>query len=71
MSSQDTIDSTEITILVHGKIEKQTKDVLNNIRKLFILLDSDNIESNYWKKSPNLKRERFPFPKQKANKKAE
>ena len=35
MSSQDTIDSTEITILVHGKIEKQTKDVLNNIRKLF------------------------------------
>lgn len=42
-----------------------------NIRKLFILLDSDNIESNYWKKSPNLKRERFPFPKQKANKKAE
>ena len=42
-----------------------------NIRKLFILLDGDNIESNYWKKSPNLKRERFPFPKQKANKKAE
>lgn len=38
-----------------------------NIRKFFTLLDSDKIESNYWKKSSALKKEKFPFPKQKKN----
>ena len=36
-----------------------------NIRKVFTLIDSDNIKSYYWKKTPNLKKEKFPFPKQK------
>lgn len=40
-----------------------------NIRKFFTLLDSDNIKSNYWKKTANLKQETFPFPKQKTAKK--
>ncbi|MCI8545566.1 MAG: transposase [Bacilli bacterium] len=43
-----------------------------NIRKLFTLLDSDNIQSNYWEKTANLKKEKFSFSKQKkAKKKAE
>lgn len=36
-----------------------------NVRKFFTLLDSNKIESNYWKKSSALKKEKFPFPKQK------
>jgi hypothetical protein len=36
-----------------------------NIRKFFILLESDEIKSNYWKKTNNLKKEQFPIPKQK------
>ena len=36
-----------------------------NVRKFFTLLDSDKIESNYWKKSSALKKEKFPFPKPK------
>ena len=35
------------------------------IRKLFTLLDSDKIISNYWEKRDNLKKEILPFPKQK------
>lgn len=38
-----------------------------NIRKFFTLLDSGNIKSNYWEKSSNLKKEIFPFPKQKKD----
>lgn len=38
-----------------------------NIRKFFTLLDSDNIKTNYWEKPSNLKREVFPFPKQKKS----
>ena len=40
-----------------------------NIRKLFTLLDSNEVKSNYWKKSDNLKKEKLPFPKQKNTKK--
>ena len=40
-----------------------------NIRKFFVLLDTENIKSNYWKKSTNLKPEKLPFPKQKNEKK--
>ena len=36
-----------------------------NIRKLFTLLNSTKIKSYYWKKPTNLKKEKFPFPKQK------
>lgn len=39
-----------------------------NIRKFFTLLDSDQIKSNYWEKPENLKKENFPFVKQKKNK---
>lgn len=39
-----------------------------NIRKFFILLDSSNIKSNYWEKTTDLKKENFPFPKQKKKK---
>lgn len=39
-----------------------------NIRKFFTLLESDKIESNYWKKTTSLKKEKFPFPKQKKKK---
>lgn len=39
-----------------------------NIRKMFTLMDRENIKSNYWKKSKNLKKETFPFPKQKKKK---
>lgn len=40
-----------------------------NVRKLFTLLGNDNIKSIYWEKSSNLKKEKFPFPKQKKTKK--
>ena len=40
-----------------------------NVRKFFTLLNTDNIKSNYWEKSSNLKKEKFPFPKQKTPKK--
>ena len=39
-----------------------------NIRKIFALMNRENIKSNYWKKSKNLKKETFPFPKQKKKK---
>ena len=38
-----------------------------NIRKLFNLFDAKEIKSNYWEKSNDLKKEKFPFPKQKKN----
>ena len=38
-----------------------------NIRKFFTLLDNHEIKSQYWVKSNNLKKEKFPFPKQKKN----
>ena len=28
-------------------------------------MDQENIKSNYWEKTENLKKETFPFPKQK------
>lgn len=40
-----------------------------NIRKVFTLLDSKKIKSNYWEKPNNLKTEKLPFPKQKNQKK--
>lgn len=39
-----------------------------NIRKMFVLMDQENIKSNYWEKTENLKKETFPFPKQKKKK---
>ena len=36
-----------------------------NIRKVFTLIDSDNIKSNYWENTHDVKKEKFPFPKQK------
>lgn len=36
-----------------------------NIRKFFTLLDKLEIKSNYWEKLDDLKKEKFPFPKQK------
>ena len=39
-----------------------------NIRKMFTLIDKPIIKSKYWEKSPNLKMETFPFPKQKKKK---
>ena len=36
-----------------------------NIRKYFSSLDGKKIKSNYWNIPPNLKEEKFPFPKQK------
>ena len=38
-----------------------------NIRKFFTLLNNDEIKSQYWEKSDSLKKEKFPFPKQKKN----
>ncbi|MBD9098141.1 hypothetical protein EGP98_00845 [bacterium] len=40
-----------------------------NIRKVFTLLDSKKIKSNYWEKPNNLKTEKFPFPKKKIKRK--
>ena len=31
-------------------------------------MDQENIKSNYWEKTENLKKETFPFPKQKKKK---
>lgn len=39
-----------------------------NIRKYFTLLDKSEIKSNYWEKAADLKKEKFPFPKQKKKK---
>lgn len=39
-----------------------------NIRKMFTLMDQKDIKSNYWEKSENLKKETFPFPRQKKKK---
>ncbi len=39
-----------------------------NIRKFFSLLNNDKIKSNFWEKPTNLKKETFPFPKQKREK---
>ena len=43
--------------------------IYRNIRKVFTLIDSDNIKSNYWENTHDLKKEKFPFPKQKKTKK--
>ena len=51
--------SSEIILICLGK----------NIRKFFTLLNIDEIKSLYWKKNDNLTNEKFPFPKQKSNKK--
>ena len=55
-------------------IEKVSCEIMlmclaRNIRKFFTLLDSDYIRTNYWDKPNNLKKETFPFPKQKPKKK--
>ena len=39
-----------------------------NIRKYFVLLDKQEIKSNYWEKPLYLQKEIFPFPKQKKKK---
>lgn len=39
-----------------------------NIRKFFTLLNSKVIKNQYWEKSDNLVKEKFPFPKQKKKK---
>ena len=54
-------------------IEKVTCEIMlmclgRNIRKLFILIDQKSVKSKYWEKSQNLKKETFPFPKQKKKK---
>ena len=55
-------------------IEKVSCEIMliwlgRNIRKFFVLLDTRNFKSNYWEKSTDLKTEKFPFPKQKNEKK--
>ena len=54
-------------------IEKVSCEIMlmclgRNIRKYFTLLNSNEIKSQYWEKSDNLKNEKFPFPKQKKKK---
>lgn len=54
-------------------IEKVSCEIMlmclgRNIRKFFSLLNCDDIKSHYWEKSDNLKKENFPFPKQKKKK---
>lgn len=39
-----------------------------NIRKYFVLLDKQEIKSNYWEKPLYLQKEIFPYPKQKKKK---
>lgn len=56
-------------------MEKVTCEIMlmclgRNIRKLFTLIDSKSIKSNYWERPQNLKTEKFPFPKQKQQKKS-
>lgn len=36
-----------------------------NTRKFLSLIDSNNVKSKYWEKTADLKKEKFPFPKQK------
>lgn len=55
-------------------IEKVSCEIMlmclgRNIRKFFTLLNSDEVKSTYWEKSSDLKKEIFPFPKQKNKKK--
>lgn len=40
-----------------------------NIRKFFSLINNSEIKNNYWDKKNDLKKEKFPFPKQKSKKK--
>ena len=40
-----------------------------NIRKIFSLIGTSKIESNFWSKIDNLRKEVFPSPKQKNQKK--
>ena len=40
-----------------------------NIRKFFLLINNSEVKSNYWNKKNDLKKEKFPFPKQKSKKK--
>lgn len=42
-----------------------------NIRKIFSLIGTSKIESNFWSKNDNLRKEVFPSPKQKNQKKKE
>ena len=42
-----------------------------NIRKKFFLIGTSKIESDFWSKNDNLKKEVFPFSKQKNQKKKE
>ena len=39
-----------------------------NMRKMFTLIDTPIIKSKYWENTNNLKKEMFPFPKQKKKK---
>ena len=39
-----------------------------NIRKMFTLMDKSVIKNKYWENTNNLKKEMFPFPKQKKKK---
>ncbi len=38
-----------------------------NIRKFLTLLEAKEVKSNYWEENNGLKKEKFPFPKQKKN----
>ena len=50
--------SAEIMLMCLGK----------NIRRLFSIIDKNEINSLFWKAPNNLKTEKFPFPKQKKKK---
>ncbi len=39
-----------------------------NIRKFLTLLEAKEVKSNYWEENNGLKKEKFPFPKQKRAK---
>ena len=47
---------------------KNTDTAEINIRKMFTLMDKPIIKSKYWENTNNLKKEMFPFPKQKKKK---
>lgn len=54
-------------------MEKVTCEIMlmclgRNIRKMFILMNKHIIKSKYWEITDNLKKETFPFPKQKKKK---
>lgn len=56
-------------------MEKVTCEIMlmclgRNVRKFFTLIDSKSIKSNYWERPQNLKSEKFPFPKQKQQKRS-